>query len=151
MEDFPKNLRAWRESRNMSQKRLAEAAGLSLATVYQAELGKVKPQKKTLEKLLNYIRSCRSEDSAFEVSTLAKPEAPKEAVDELAIPAEPAIPTEPEVCSSSTTVVTKEPRKSSKTEFAGAIKLTNLDLELINRALNLSMKEKLALIEKLID
>jgi len=167
--DYLKN---WREKLGVSQKRFAELADISLTTLRQFESGSHKPQRKTLKKLTEVMQGI--EAGSFSESAIRPPrkkrlganasEAPDEAGDAfakrrgrpprlhqsdeyLSTPAiEPQTQNAEVVAPAPVQLPTSFPAIQNS---SGVIQLSNLDLELINRVLNMSGKEKLALLTQL--
>jgi len=162
MENFNvSDLKTWREKLQLSQKRFAELAKISLTTLRQLELGTHKPQNRTLRKIFDVkkgiesgevgpeaIKPRRRKKGAAEESLtpIAAPAATSKAVAEPAPTSASALASTPAFISTAapTSITVSQPRGSVP------IQLSNLDLELINRVLNMNGREKLALLEKLI-
>jgi transcriptional regulator with XRE-family HTH domain len=150
MDDFNvAELQAWREKLVISQKRLAELAKISLTTLRQLEAGSHKPQQRTLKKIFEIMKSIESGDLSMED---VKPRRKRRSdAAELATPAPvmslaPVVPATPPVATHSSTVHAL----SGAVAPHSSIQLSNLDLELINRILNLGGREKLALLERML-
>ena len=152
------DLKTWRKKYGFSQKKLADAMKVSLATFRQLELGRGrKPQKRTLNKLAKTIEEV--ERKAAKAAPAAKLETAVKAkkVDSKAVAAE-----KPKKRGRKPKVEAKTPakRRGRKPEVVesiqiepqteGHIEISNLDLELINRILKLSGKEKLELLQRLL-
>ncbi len=149
-------LKTWRKKFKLSQKKLADMANISLATMRQIEIGKSKPQSRTMQRLINAVKDVESAPAAAAPKKAAAP-VPKAAVKvakggakpvhraKVGAAAKPAARGRPRVTAkpARAKVARKAPAAS------GPIKMTNLDLELINRILNMSGKDKLQLLRKL--
>lgn len=158
-------LKAWREKLGISQKRFAEVAGISLTTLRQFEDGLQKPHKKTMQKLAEVIQNIESGNFNQETlhpsrkrKNLAKV-ATSEVITAGGMPripeALPRILPNP-IDSRQSDSQKPSPQLAGNVEStsatsltSGVIHLSNLDLELINRVLNMTGKEKLALLEQL--
>jgi len=141
------DLKDWREKLDISQKRLAELASISLTTLRQLEFGIHKPQNRTLKKIFEIMKGVESGAISME-EIKPRRRRRKDAVDSTAASAPAPAPVfvssqEPEPVRAVATPLATPSRGSVP------IQLSNLDLELINRVLNMSAREKLALIEKL--
>ncbi len=171
-------LKKWREKLGVSQKRFAELAKISLTTLRQFEIGSHKPQRKTLKKLTeimqgieagkfevdsNHPTKTRNQRSNSENGTemLSDVNAP-----ELLTPKRRGRPPragrlihETKIVapvkdaniqnSHSTSPIHSQTIQPIATNGLGVIQLSNLDLELINRVLNMSGKDKLSLLSQL--
>ena len=147
------DLKGWREKLVISQKRLAELAKISLTTLRQLEFGTHKPQGRTLKKIFEVMKGIESGSLSMEE---VKPRRHRrkggvESVVETAAPVAPAPIARPQQAAmapayvpTSTITPTVAPSRGSV-----PVQLSNLDLELINRVLNMNGREKLALLEKL--
>ncbi len=152
---FLNKLKDWRKSKKLSQKKLADAAGLSLTTVRLLEMGKQKAQGKTLEKIADAIRQINAgvipETEPVEIVTPPRKKAKIEAKPEAV--AEP----KPEAVAEPKPEAVAEPKPETKPllvkvrEESSPIRLSNLDLELIRRILNMTEREKLNILQSLID
>jgi transcriptional regulator with XRE-family HTH domain len=198
-------LKNWRERLQLSQKRLAELATISLTTLRQFELGNHKPQKKTLKHLVDVMTGIetgsltqemihpprrRKKDAVeeapivvaakpVEVAPAAEPKRrgrPPKSQTEPAAPAPVAAKPAPVKPAPAPVAAKPAPVKATPAPVApkpapapveaasapapapapapaapvpSVIQLSNLDLELINRVLNMTGREKLALLEKL--
>ncbi len=120
--DMAEPLKYWRKKRGYSQLKLAELAGTAALTISQLETGKRKARGKTLEKILSALKVNRGEFFAMR-------EAP---------PSSAGAEVKPEAAATVMDRQEAAPRKE-----AGSIRLSNLDLELLNRILNLTFEEKL--------
>ena len=116
------DLKAWRDRFGISQKRLSELAKISLTTLRHIEIGSHKPQKRTKRKLMSTLRNVETNPPIIRKRTYRKTEK-----------------TEKNVSGT----------RSRETKQTGPIRLTNLDLELIARILNMTSKEKLNLLREL--
>ena len=134
------DIKTWRERFGLSQKRLSEIAQISLTTLRQLEVGKHKPQKRTTRKLLTTFRTIEANPDDIAIQPRKRGRKKGSTVSSKKI--DNAFRTSVE---ESTSANVKEVVKRSM-----PIRLTNLDLELINRILNLSGKEKLSLLRKLL-
>jgi transcriptional regulator with XRE-family HTH domain len=156
------DLKSWREKLGIAQTRMAELANISLSTIRQLEGGTNKPHKKTLTKLFEIIKGIEGGVITVENPTGArrgrKPGNVKAHVDA-------GVALESEI---KTTARRGRPRKNSVPEIGAPVKpelkpvfssevkpstiapiqLSNLDLELINRIVNMSNRQKLALLDK---
>lgn len=165
-------LKNWREKLGVSQKRFAELADISLTTLRQFESGSHKPQRKTLKKLTEVMQGI--EAGTFSEATIRPPrkkrlsanasDIPEDAGDTLgkrrgrpprlnqnddhlsSLPMEQQAQNVQVVAPVPIQVPTISPAIQTS---SGVIQLSNLDLELINRVLNMSGKEKLALLTQL--
>lgn len=113
-------LKYWRSKKGYSQAKLAEMANTSALTISHLESGKRKCRDNTFEKILSALKLNRDEFLAMREGT-----APA------AIPLKVAAP-QPEA-------PTLQPLKREPT----SLRLSNLDLELLNRILNLDFDAKL--------
>ena len=129
MEDnFGDKLRFWRKKMTFSQNELAQKSGVSPVTIGQIETGKRKARRQTMQKLLNGLGIT---DEQFYGISQEQP-APVQPVITAAAPAGMA--------------------KTAANQTAGAdtpVILSNLDLEIINRTLNLTFDGKLSLLKYL--
>ena len=112
-------LRYWRAKKGYSQAKLAELANTSALTISQLESGKRKCRDKTLEKILSGFKLGRNEFFSMRETAFVSPAPPPTAT-----PAEVPAPL---------------PVRREST----GLRLSNLDLELLNRILNLDFDEKL--------
>lgn len=206
MEDFDSTqLKTWREKLDLSQKRLAELANISLTTLRQLEFGTHRPQGRTLKKILEVMHGVESGSLTHEAihpprhrrQKTAAPEPepvvpapvapapvvaeapavapvvpkrrgrpPKAAAPIAPVPApakpaparvaaKPAPPPAPVEAAPAPVpalvmpVAAPAPAPKPVSPGPAGIQLSNLDLELINRVLNMTGREKLALLEKL--
>ena len=121
------DLQSWRKKHGLSQAKLSKLAKVSLNTILNMEAGKGKPRADTLEKIKQAIRAIEAKPAA-EVK-------PAKAKKRKAVP--------------KTKPARKGRGKSRKTTETGPIKLSNVDLELLNRILNMSESEKIELLKKM--
>lgn len=162
-------IKSWRTKFGVSQKKLADFAKISLATLRQIEIGaKHKPHNKTLQKLASAIEDIQGkttkakigEPAAVQevkakipkVTAVEKPKRrgrkPKKVVDKVKkkrgrkakLKVAKAAPVKTPVAASARKTTVKKP----------PVLITNLDLELINRILRMNGKEKLELLQKLL-
>ncbi|TKJ40335.1 hypothetical protein CEE37_08390 [candidate division LCP-89 bacterium B3_LCP] len=117
--DMAEALKYWRAYKGLSQMKLAELANTSALTISQLESGKRRGRGATLEKILNGLNIGRDEFFSMRKTVAGTQEA--------VISDQPVEKTE-------TTVVKKE---------SASLRLSNLDLELLNRVLNLDFDAKL--------
>lgn len=117
--DMAEALRYWRAKKGLSQVKLAKLANTSALTISQLESGKRKSRGKTLEKILDGFKLSREE--FFSMRGEAR-----------------------SVAESADAVISGESAKfeSAKREST-SLRLSNLDLELLNRILNLDFETKL--------
>ena len=143
------NLKNWREERNYSQKKLSDLCGISLTTLRQLETGGNKPQKRTVKKVLEALNAIAS--AAPDAVVVPKPRrrrrmsksAPTAVVKPKATDAPPAAPTAaPTAAPAAPAAPVKAPKG------AGPIHLSNLDLELMTRILNMTDLEKVELLKR---
>ncbi|RJP77400.1 MAG: XRE family transcriptional regulator [Candidatus Zixiibacteriota bacterium] len=117
--DMIEPLKFWRNKRGYSQAKLAKMAQTSALTIGQLESGKRKGRGKTLSKILQGLGV--SEDEFFNMREADQPAVSQE----LTQPAgEPAA-------------------RPSASKEGSQFRLSNLDLELLNRILNLDFNSKL--------
>jgi len=116
------DLKSWRDRFGISQKRLSELAKISLTTLRHIEMGSHKPQKRTKRKLMSTLRNVETNPPVIKKRTQRKTEK---------------------------TEKTASGTRIRETKQNGPIKLTNLDLELFTRILNMTSKEKLNLLREL--
>ncbi len=112
-------LRYWRAKKGLSQARLAELANTSALTISQLESGKRKSRGKTLEKILAGFKLTENEFFSMREGAIASA----------------AAPTGAKAVESPTPTLAKKESTS--------LRLSNLDLELLNRILNLDFEAKL--------
>ncbi len=143
-------LKDWRKKFGLSQKKFSEIAQVSLETLRQIELGKKrKPHKKTLKKISSAI------------ADIEKTGAPvREAKPPAAIEKEVKTGVEKKITGKKRG---RPPKKAGTVPAARVVKvavrpspsgepvmISNLDLELINRILSMSNREKLTLLQELL-
>ena len=153
MEGFKvSNLKDWREKLEVSQKRLAELAKVSLTTLRHLESGLHKPQGRTVKKIFEILRSVQA--GYLSQADIKPPrkrrkgsaaEQPAEVQAKQAVMAAPtALPPVPAPKAAGIHTA------ASTSVQTGAPQLSNIDLELINRVLNMNITEKVTLLEKLL-
>ncbi len=162
-------IKSWRAKFGISQKKLADFAKISLATLHQIEIGgKHKPHNKTLRKLASAIEDIQGKTTEAKAgepgavqevkakipkaSAAEKPKRrgrkPKKVVEKVKKKrgrkakqkVVKAASVKPPVKASAKKPAVKEP----------PVLITNLDLELINRILRMNSKEKLELLQNLL-
>ncbi len=174
--DFLKN---WREKLGVSQKRFAELAKISLTTLRQFEIGSHKPQRKTLKKLNEVMQGIeagnlgeeairpprkRRKDAKIKLDVEAsniisganlgptkrrgRPPKLQNSTETLAVPEALPASSDPVPTPKQNSAPLPTSAQTAPSSI-GVIQLSNLDLELINRVLNMSGKEKLALLAQL--
>ncbi|MFH1862628.1 MAG: helix-turn-helix transcriptional regulator [bacterium] len=109
-------LKFWRGARGLSQSKLAKLSETSALTISQLESGKRKARGKTMGKILGALRV--SQDEFFQMRETGQP-----------IPTEPAVRT------------IAKPVAPARVDQG--LHLSNLDLELLNRILNLDFNGKI--------
>ena len=135
-ESILKDLKTMRENFNLSQTRLAELANISLTTLRQLETGQQKPQKRTIKKIFETFERISNDPESIKSRNSSK--------------------SFPDEDYSSSMSNSKKKSITAKTFHTGSefihhpIRLTNIDLELINRILNMSGQDKLELLRKLL-
>ncbi len=162
-------IKTWRKKYRLSQKKLADLAKVSLATLRQVEIGgKHKPHKTTLRKIASTIEEIQKKNplgkTAQPVEAVQKPEVEKP---EASTPEKPkkkdrklkkAIKTikPPRGKKAKAAIIEAtqgrqlaEPAAKTKGD-KGYLEISNLDLELMNRILRMTNKEKLELLQKLV-
>lgn len=126
MEDnFGDKLRFWRKKMTFSQNELAQKSGVSPVTIGQIETGKRKARRQTMQKLLNGLGI--TDEQFYGISQ------------------EQPAPVQPVIAAAA-------PAKTAANPAAGVdapVILSNLDLEIINRTLNLTFDGKLSLLKYL--
>ncbi len=105
----------WREKLGLSRKRLAEFAKVSMTTLRQLELGKHKPQQRTIKRITEALQKVASGK----------------------LPVESA-------------AANSKPTEQKPAPAEGPIRLSNLDLELISRILNMTEAQKIDLLKQII-
>lgn len=154
------DIKARRKKIKVSQQILAKAAKISLATLTQLELGNHKPQSRTIKKIITALEELESTSSDAPVVDTPKRKRGRPRKNSIAKTSTRTIKTKP------VKVATDKPKKKPASlippvpepvtttavsaEVSQPIKLSNVDLELINRILNMSGAEKLDLLRKLI-
>ena len=127
MEDnFGDRLRFWRRKLTFSQNDLAQKSGVSPVTIGQIETGKRKARRQTMQKLLGGLGI--SDEQFFGVTHEIPPAPVKIPQMEASAPA--AMP-------------------APAVDKPVPLVLSNLDLEIINRTLNLTFDSKLSLLKYL--
>jgi transcriptional regulator with XRE-family HTH domain len=120
MEDnFGQKLLFWRQKLKLSQNELAKRSGVSPVTIGQIEKSDRRPRRTTAEKLISGLGITEVQLLGLSAESA---EAPAKA-----LPHKPA----------------KEPEMGRPTEENVPVLLSNLDLEIINRVLNLTFDAKL--------
>ena len=117
--DFSEKLKLWRSKTGLSQNALAEKSGVSPVTIGQIETGKRNARRQTLLKLIDGLGIS---EAKFHTSAHTRFDFPTEE---------------------------DEKDSSGKAAPGGTLTLSNLDLEIINRTLNLSFDNKLEVIKYL--
>ena len=115
-------LKYWRAKRGYSQSKLAKLSETSALTLGQLESGKRKARSKTLGKILKGLNLTEEEFFAM-----------REGGSQAMAPAEVAVPSAMPAEISRPAPAIKDP---------GTLRLSNLDLELLNRILNLNFEGK---------
>ena len=123
-ESIGKKLRAWRKSKRMSQKALADMAGISPVTINQLETKDRTPRAQTFGLLLEALGITKEQFFAEAEKVQAEVAVAKPA---------PAV----------TTPTYIGERKGRR------VRLSNIDLELINQVLNLTFDEKITVLKYL--
>lgn len=147
MDEIMKDLKGWREKFGISQKKLADLAEVSLTTVRHFEMGKQKPQKQTIERIAEALKSFEGVKPRLDKRKRG-PKPGRSRTITVATAAQESPGTgkrrgrPPKVVE----IPTPVPVKADKNM---PIKLSNIDLELINRILNMSGKQKLDLLKTL--
>ena len=131
-----KDLKSWRKKYGLSQAKLSKLARVSLNTICNMEAGKGKPRGDTLAKITQAIKAVESKPAA-EVK-------PAKAEKRKAVPK--AKPARKVHVVKVKRISRGRPRKTTKTS---PIKLSNVDLELFNRVLNMSESKKIELLKKM--
>lgn len=123
--DFGEKLKLWRNKTGLSQNALAEKSSVSPVTIGQIETGKRNARRQTLLKLIDGlgISEAKFHTSAHVRYDYLTPETGSE--------------------------ITTAKAESSGRSSSGPLALSNLDLEIINRTLNLSFEAKLQVIRYL--
>lgn len=122
MADFKlSELKSWRQRFGLTQKELADVAGLSLMTIGQWEAGKTPGRSDTLAKLTRAMASVEKRGRSAESVVEPSPD----------------------------TELTLDSSLSQGSQEA-QLKLNNLDLELINRLLKMSPRAKLEILKTMV-
>ncbi|NQT34219.1 helix-turn-helix domain-containing protein [bacterium] len=143
-------LKDWRKKFGLSQKKFSEIAQVSLETLRQIEIGrKRKPHKKTLKKLRTAITDIEKKGAPI---TEAKPPS---AVEKKVKPGVEKKKTGKKRGRPPKKAGTAPPARAVKAAVRPSpsdkpVMISNLDLELINRILSMSNKEKLTLLQELL-
>ena len=132
-ENFGENLRFWRKRLAFSQNELAKRSGVSPVTIGQIETGKRKARRETINKLVEGLGITENQLMG-NIKELNKNPASLVAAIEQAT-AEAARPT-------------STPTQSSAPQGVPIV-LSNLDLEIINRVLNLDFDSKINVLKHL--
>lgn len=135
-------LREWRRKYKVSQKKLADLANISVTTLQQLETDKHKPQRKTRKRILDAVK--KIENSPEKYSKISRKSRRKRV--------------EPVVVERETVSLPESMLSSPNSELApektvsdsGRVALTNIDLELINRMMSMTIEEKLTLLKQLL-
>ncbi len=123
-ENFGENLRFWRKRLNFSQNELAKRSGVSPVTIGQIETGKRKARRDTINKLIDGLGI--TEGQLFGRSEGAPVSAPAPRIEKV-----------------------QEPAMKETVAQPRPIILSNLDLEIINRVLNLGFDGKISVLKHL--
>lgn len=142
-----KEIKSWREKLGLSQKKLSELAKISLNTIRQLEIGKHKPQQRTLKRLSEALNHYLEKDTTGEKAD-AKPKAPV-AAGTAVKKEEKKVPKKRGRKPKSYMSATESAPTTHASERSGSIKLSNLDLELINRIFSMTNEEKLDLLRRI--
>ncbi len=118
-------LRFWRSRKGYSQLKLAELAQTSALTISQLEAGKRQARGATMDKIIGGLGLTRDEFFNMRESSA------------ITAPADPTTSTQ---VLQGTSIESKLPQTGKE---APNVRLSNLDLELLNRILNLNFDEKL--------
>jgi DNA-binding XRE family transcriptional regulator len=170
------DLKTWRKKFNLSQGKLADLAELSLNTIMKMESGAKDVQKRTIDRLLLAIKAVEDKVTVIPAETrkptapvapapVAPVVAPIVAPPVVAKPVDVAAPTPklsvpapvvtPDPAVAPTPVAAPAPQVSMATlpvpPQVAPLQLTNLDLELINRVILMSVKQKLRMLELMMD
>ncbi len=120
------DLKHWREKFGFSQKKFAEIANISLATLRQIEAGQQKPQQRSLKKIEVAFEKIADDPEFLEMLKM-----------------------ESKDLGEMTQTLRSGPYPKSSGFPDGPIRLSNIDLELINRILNMSSHDKLELLKRI--
>jgi len=128
--DMIEALKYWRMKRSLSQSKLAQITSTSALTIGQLESGKRKARGHTLNKILQGLNMTEAEFFGMREG----------------IPG-----TEPAVAAAPMEVEAPTPQKAVAVapREPGALRLSNLDLELLNRILNLDFEGKVEVLKML--
>ena len=147
------DLKSWRKKFGFSQGKLAALAQLSLNTVMKFESGAKDVQKRTLERLVAAIKRIEGDNAPapVEAPPVAKSEpepapAPASAVIVAPLVEKPVIPVAPQPEPAVAKVSFAQPASP-----VTPLQLTNLDLELINRVILMSTKNKLRMLSLMME
>ncbi len=141
------DLKTWRKRFGLSQGKLAELAQLSLNTIMKMESGAKDVQKRTIDRLLQAIKAVEGQFTSAPVES-PKVAAPVEVAPEVIAP----VAVTPVVASQvATAPVAKHVESAPAVRHAVPLQLTNLDLELINRVILMNTKQKLRMLELMMD
>ncbi len=142
------DLKEWRRKFGLSQKKLAEAAKVSLATLRHLEIGRNKPQKRTLKRIDAAMKAVEVDDEVIadggkkdtvsRVSRRRRGQLKKSATSKRGVGRPRKVAT-----------VEQDTDRSPEFNSSGPVRLTNLDLELINRILALDSDGKLEILRLL--
>jgi len=128
--DMIEALKYWRMKRSLSQSKLAQITGTSALTIGQLESGKRKARGHTLNKILQGLNMTEGEFFRMREGIPGMEPAVGEAPTFEEVPAVPKAAAAP----------SREP---------GTLRLSNLDLELLNRMLNLDFEGKVEVLKML--
>lgn len=140
MDEKIKDLLNWREQLGVAPSRLAGLARISPAALRAIETGKSKPQAATIGRLIKALRDIE----AGVIPRRGSPPKPETFLTETAAS---------ETKESGVVPIATIAAPATKVELpatTGPLLLSNIDLELINRVLNMDGPRKIALLEKLI-
>jgi transcriptional regulator with XRE-family HTH domain len=164
MEEFKQTeLKSWRKKMGLSQQKFSQMAGISLITLAGLESGRKKPRAKTLALVIEAVKKVEASGAASgpaaeaaETKRPGRPPGRRGRPPKVRTEAEPAVPKRrgrpPKALAAAAPVKRGPGRRPAATvsaEEAGPIRLSNLDLELINRILNMTGVEKLDLLRRL--
>ncbi len=133
----PSDLKAWRKRFHLAQSDFAKLAGVSLNTIGNIEAGAHKIQEATRIKISRAMKT-------FEAGKATEPE-----VSENESGVVEATPLVQQSTSPTTDIPTASPSPTDHSR--DLVLLSNLDIELINRILQMAPKEKLALLRSLME
>ena len=123
--DFGEKLKLWRNKTGLSQNALAEKSGVSPVTIGQIETGKRNARRQTLLKLIDGLGIS---EAKFHTAAHIRYDY---------------------MTSESGAEIATAKVEAGSTNPSGPVALSNLDLEIINRTLNLSFEGKLQVIRYL--